>query len=298
MKKLVVLVSVAVLSVSAMYAQEAFKNVGLSAELGTTGIGVNVSYPVVTDHLILTAGYNFPSFSYKKTYTVSGARVNSMIDDMNAKIEAYNASGAGSIAKVSHVPSELTAEGKGTLNFSNFKFLAEYYPSKTNSFHITAGVFIGGDNRMDLTAQLDDQSWSTYKAALDANSKLGDKGITGLDKAARFNFDDQTVYFNPKKNGLAEGILEVSKVKPYLGVGIGRSVPDQRMGFQMELGFYYQNHVRLESDELLPEFDSTAKNEETVDDILKVFKTWVWYPQLTFRWTFRIGKASYNQVMR
>lgn len=319
MKKLLTLFTAVVLCTNIASAQEAFKHLGASFEVGTTGLGVNLSYPVVTDRLVISVGYNFPSLSITSDFELNGQPINSRIGEANAMIKTYNdliakypekAQEKGMtpmtpIATVDKIKTDVEAK----LNLGNVKIMAEYYPSKKSYFHFTAGVLIGNGDWMTVNADVDKAVWNVYTDAIKKNASIpnmkageltaGIPGapvlpqsdihpVEGLENAAKVTIHNQTYCLKPNSNGHLNTKLKIQKVKPYIGVGFGSSVPTKhRCGFQMEIGAYYQGKPSFESDALI-EYDEKAFSNKTVDDVVDYLVHIRWYPQVTFRLTGRI----------
>ena len=96
-----------------------FDHLGAGLSVGTDGIGIDVATPL-TDYVAFRTGVSFvPKIKIKKN--------NIHIKDDNATLEDH-----------------VDVEGK--LNIFDFKLLADFYPFKSSSFHITAGAFIGSED--------------------------------------------------------------------------------------------------------------------------------------------------------
>ena len=90
MKKLFTLALAALMACGAAQAQKAFRQVGVSLEAGTTGVGANLSLPVVSNHLILTVGYNFPSFGLNRSLELNSGSISQQMQQAIGKIDEYN----------------------------------------------------------------------------------------------------------------------------------------------------------------------------------------------------------------
>lgn len=311
MKKILTLALAASLIAGVAQAQEAFKHLGLSVEAGTTGLGVNLSYPIVTDHLVLTLGYNLPTFALTKDADLSVGAVNGKIDQANNAISTYNnivqdlnEQGLNTnnyqtietIKRLDAVGAEVEAE----INFVNYKAFLEYYPTTKSNFHFTVGVFSGNGEWVNIKATANREAWETYEQARRLNALIPNnvpnhpeiKPVEGLDECMKFNVDDQTILLKPESNGVMHARLAVEKIKPYVGIGFGNSVPSKRVGFQMELGAYYQKSPVFESASpntvFLDKYDSSVSSIDQVDNIMQTIRKISWYPQLTFRITGRL----------
>lgn len=334
-----------------VYAQEAFKHVGLSVEAGTTGLGVNLSYPLLTDHIILTLGYNFPVYTITKSAELSTGyvngkvgQVNSMITDFNNRASSYNQN-IPSMTELGLNVSEMqlidpieplesmNADLEAKINFGNFKAMLEIYPTKKSYFHFTFGVMVGNGDWMNISAAVDQHTWGTYEKALAASEQAANTvrtynanlasnnaiidqyntqidqynqipGVTPLshiqnlpsvgeqppvDDAAAVSLNGQLFVLDKNSGGRLDVALKVKKVKPYIGVGFGSSVPTKRrLGCQMEVGAYYQGKPILESPQENPTFEGAFYRDKLIDEVVKTIVHFQWYPQITLRFTGRL----------
>lgn len=336
MKKVFSLFAATILTLSSLSAQEAFKHLGASVEFGTTGLGVNISYPVITNRLIVSVGYNFPSYSIKSSFDLNGQPINERINAANSMIDQYNnmvnnfdnlvndypflkdyISSDFKMTAIDHIETvdKVHADIDAKLNFGNFKVMAEYYPTTKSFFHITAGFMIGNGEWMDIYADAERKAWNTYIKAIEQNATIPTikKGqltqgvkppfpgfqmpefpnrdiapVEGLDESVKFTINNDTYLLSPESNGHLNTKLTINKFKPYIGVGFGSSVPtERRVGFQMEIGAYYQGKPTFES-KYITKYDPSAFSNKTVDDVVEMLQYLRWYPQLTFRITGRI----------
>ena len=124
---------------------------------------------------------------------------------------------------------------QGKLKFANANLLFDYYPTVGSLFHITAGAYIGSN-----------------KAEIEGK---------GFDP---FSLNDYVVI--PDANGYFKGSVKFGgAVKPYLGIGLGRTIPNKTVGFKFELGVVYQGKVKVDSDYL-----NTAMKPDDVDDVVEI----------------------------
>lgn len=371
MRKAIALSLATLLTCGAVQAQDAFKHLGMSVEAGTTGLGVNLSYPVVTNHLILSVGYNFPSFSINKSVDLNPSYVNGRVDMVNSMIKEFNTGVEKNNANVKNMETlglqcatmtplaaidkleSMQGDIEAKVNFGNWKVMLEFYPTLKSYFHITAGVMIGNEEWMTVTGTVDPTTWGIYrqclaasdhalstveqyKGSLDANNakidsyneqiiqynaqvdeynkavdeynklpgvdpkekkeKLGKishlPDITlrdAIDDAAAVTVGDHTYVLDRNSNGRIDVAMKIKKVKPYIGVGFGSSVPTKhRMGFQMEIGAYYQGKPIIESLQQNDGFTGSTYSDKMLNEIVNTITRFEWYPQFTMRWTGRL----------
>jgi len=293
MKKLFILVAIIQASASTIGAQEAFKHLGMGLEVGTTGAGVEVSFPLVTDHLVIKGGYNFPSFSINKSFDVSTKTLNDNIQEANTKLQNKGVPSAELIKTTFNNPEPLSCSAKAKLGAA--KLMLEYYPSKKSSFHITAGIYIGSGDFVTIAGRSTEAFMTSYNSlCTEVNTLKGKYGQTikelediHPEDALKYNIGEKT-YQLTQKDGKAciDATFNVAKVRPYLGIGFGRSIPGTRCGFQVDLGAWYHGKPALNVPGQV-KYDSAAPSfmdQKTLDIIGKI----VVYPQLTFRFTCRL----------
>ena len=115
------------------------------------------------------------------------------------------------------------------ITFPNFKAMVDYYPAANSIFSITGGLYFG-NNHASTNGLIDD-----YEALVET---LGDKPV--------LRFED--IVITPNDDGSFDGKLEMGNtIKPYLGIGIGRTIPRNRVGVKFELGMVYQGKYSLSS---------------------------------------------------
>ena len=140
------------------------------------------------------------------------------------------------------------------VNLSNAKLLVDYYPFRNGIFSLTGGLYVG-------------QSKITMKGHADQ----------------KFNLDD--IVIQPDANGYFDASLVLgNSVKPYFGIGLGRTLAKKRIGFRFELGAIYQGHYKIKSDYMTSESVSEANN--AIEDELPKSVLDFW-PVLNFNLSYR-----------
>lgn len=268
-------------------AQQAFQSLGFGIEVGTTGAGVELSFPIVTNHIVIKGGFNAPSVSYPFSSSVDAGSLNSAIDDVNLQLQNI-----GSDERISTRFSDVMLTARPTVNLSTAKAMLEYYPFKKSSFHFTVGAYFGlSDDFITVNATTDKQFWGDFESLQQEVDALNEKyqdapGYTPVTiDELRFSAGERTFEIREKDGaGHIDAAISIAKVRPYVGLGFGRSVPNGRVGFQLDLGAWYHGTPSLESSNEVT-FDPSA--ESLVKDISLLDKL-SWYPQISFRLTFRI----------
>lgn len=290
-------VSMAMTSFAQRENMEAFRNLGVGVEVGVMGSGIQVAVPVVSNHLVAVVGFNsYALYGLDKIdydFDLSAGRINSGIKQLNSNVDDFNAkpeNAGNQIKRVSQsLPENFTITLNGKLS-PNYKILLEYYPSQKSSFHITGGLMFGSKSFFSLSGDADDNIQKLYDEAIQVQTDAQNAGAIAksdnliYDKL-QYSFDHRT--FAIKERVRVEGDIEMNAVRPYLGLGFGRSIPGRRVGFQFEIGAWYHGGLNIGSPNEI-EYDDWASVNEDVDDVIKTFKSISIFPQMTFRLTGRI----------
>lgn len=283
MKKVLSLVMALALCAGLANAQEAFKHLGAGVEIGTAGAGIEFSLPLVSDHLFFKAGYNFPSVSIKYGFDFPTKDVNANIAEVNNNLKKI----PGCTEQLSLLTDPAKVDASAKLNMSNVKLMFEYYPGKKSSFHITAGLFLGNPAfaNIGVTAT---KLWSEYQVKQQEVASLKTKypgaDIPTLPNSINYNVDGKSYGIT---DGSAGVDLTIAKVKPYLGVGFGRSIPKTRVGFQGEIGAWYHGKAGIKSVNTSVAYDKDAP-EILTDQIKNIVGKAIVYPCVTLRVTVRL----------
>ena len=163
-----------------------FNHFALGAEVGTTGWGFEAAMPA-TRYVTLRTGFTLmPVFKYsdRVKYTSHGNKE-------KVKVE-------------------------GSLHMGDWKLLADIYPSKSNSFHFTAGFYLG------MTHLIKAKNIEDFQ---------------GLDPGEGLEIGDMIV--RPDDEGVAHVNMKVNAFKPYVGIGFGRPVSKHRVNFACDMGVQF-----------------------------------------------------------
>ena len=235
-----------------------FDHLGAGVSLGTDGIGLDVAAPL-TDYVAFRAGVSFmPKIKIKKK--------DIHLKDNDPDIEDH-----------------VDVEGK--LNIFDFKLLADFYPFKSSSFHITAGAFIGSEDAVHAV--------NTSKI-LKYEKDYGQKGI-GLGN----------YWLTTDEKGYVHADLKVNSFKPYIGFGFGRAVPRKsRVSVSCDFGVKFwgkpglgamtkdfKHTVGNNSMESYRKFsydDLDENDDEDLKDAFKIIEKVIVYPVLNVRISGRI----------
>lgn len=199
MKRLILMAIVTVGVISVGMAQKVqnygfFNHASIGLSAGTTGIGLEISFPV-TKVIQFTAGYSFmPKISVLK----------------NVDYYYYIHSNGMNIRHTE------TTEVEGQLHMGDGKFLVEVSPFENYSFHVTAGLYVG--KTVLITAQ-------------------NNEPLSGINPDGEIMISGHKIKIGT--DGIARATVEVNKVKPYIGIGFGRSVPKKRVSVSFDAGLIF-----------------------------------------------------------
>lgn len=254
-------------SVSAQTDARIFNHLSVALNVGTTGIGADVSMPC-TRFLDFEAGFTImPKIKYS---TDIHTNVSSYVDANN---------------KYLRIPTDLdNIPIQGKLNMVNGKFLINVYPFLHSNFHVTAGAYFGKGDIVEV--------YNTQEGQLglvnDINKEIdkANQTIPGLNQP-NIGLEIGDYLLTPDAAGNAKATLHTNGFKPYVGIGFGRGCPkSKRVGFKFDMGalFWGTPEVVDHNGVSLSKQDWDGKDGGAFRIISK-FKV---YPVLNFRLCGRI----------
>lgn len=177
--------------------------------------------------------------------------------EVDVEYSGYNATASAELSEM-----ELT--------LPNFKVMLDYYPVENGIFALTAGLYFG-------------QNKATTNGLIRDYQQLSSQLGTTPD----LRYED--IVISPNSDGSFYGELGMgSKIKPYVGIGLGRTIPHKRVGFKFELGVVNQGKFQLSS----PNMNDAGNDwlNGLIDEMElpvseQVLKLW---PMLNFSLTYRI----------
>jgi len=142
---------------------------------------------------------------------------------------------------------------KANFSLSHVNLLFDFFPMQSGIFHFTAGAYFG-------------QNQVKVMGSAPEKFAAGDYEITPIN-----NKFDATVKLG-------------SSVKPYFGIGLGRTITNSRVGFKFELGVVYQGNLSIES----ANADTSGMNSEISKLDIPTWLVKLW-PMMTFSLSYRIN---------
>lgn len=312
MKKTFLSMALAVIAMSAIAQDEnleAFRRLGVGFEVGAMGAGVQVTVPVVTNHLFLVTGFNYAKLSYLKDVKIRKTEWNRAVEKLDKNVERFNANefcvdyftNGEPLQTIEPLPEDIILTADATLNSSAFLVSLQYYPFKNRSWYLKAGVAFGNQNLLTLRGEADDETKKSYYDAVILNDQLmryreehflldwliarhsvNYNGVDNLEDVMHFNIDKRTYSIRDCELDVA---IRIKKVRPYVAMGWGRAIPRRRLGCQFEMGFWYHDMPTIYSPKRLDTYDASAWGIAGFEHILTKV---VIYPQMTLRLTGRI----------
>lgn len=211
-----------------------FNHLSIGAEVGTTGWGFEAAVPLTHFVTFRTGFTTLPRFNIKT--------------DIN-----YNTHGT-----------EKNVDVLGRIHMSDYKLLADIYPFKHSSFHLTGGFYAGLPNL-----------GTAYN-----KEKLEVKTGEGLEIGGLF--------IRPDENDLVKLRLQVNSFKPYVGLGFGRPISSKHKvsaAFDLGVMFWGKPKIKIYSpdeDQWVRVTKEDIDDEDFHDGVNKLEKFTV-YPVLNFR---------------
>lgn len=231
------------------------KRVGIGVGVGTEGIGIDVATHL-NNYFGVRVGVNImPSFKFNT--------------DVDAEDVEENLNGSHYSSSLGYAPVELEASFARTTYDVKF----DVYPlgCSRSSFFITAGLSFGGEKLLKINGH-----WDDYDRA---NVEAGKYGV---------NIADYEIPLD--ENGNVEAGLKVKNVRPYLGLGWGRLVSKNRVGFRFELGVQFHGKPKLYASTIedMDEYLRDNLSDEESDDFNKIMDNFKVWPVLKFSLRGRI----------
>lgn len=245
------------------FKRKVFNHVAVNVGAGTEGISVGVAAPL-TNFFEFEAGVNvMPSFEIKDQLYIDAQQVSVSYQGYSTTV---------------NIPEE-AVDAKASFSRTTFNVKANVYPFGGNSkFFIAAGLSFGGKKIAKVSGvspslkhdvetkypQYKDQILNVIGANLgDYNLKLDDS----------FSID---------------GDLRCNNVRPYLGLGFGRVVPKNRLGFRFELGCQFMGKLKVYQNDNELDVRQMLNDAGADDDISKIVDDLNFYPVLKFSLVGRI----------
>lgn len=256
-KKLISLLICGIIVFSSKAQGGLFENWAVGINAGLYGGGLQVATSL-TPNLKLRGGFDFMSFTYNDAIDFDAP----IMLDINTSIPAPQKDFEGEL-------------NDAKLKFGNAKVLVDFYPMKNGVFCLTGGFYLG-NNKITANGMI-----NNYNEIV---TELQNNGYTG---PLYFEFED--VVIKPGADGSFDAKLKMGNaIKPYIGIGLGRTIANSRVGFKFELGAVYQGKYTIDSSNV-NDAGLQRVNDLAADVDLPFSKSWLnWWPMMNFAISYRI----------
>lgn len=232
-----------------------FNHVALNVGAGLEGVSVGVAAPV-TNFLEVEAGVNI--------------------------MPSFNISGDLDIPQVEIVPGIYTpantkVNAEGSLSRTTVNLKAFVYPFGGNTkFFVAGGFSFGGKKIAKVSGSSEDlkKYAAQYPQYRDQILQAASANLGGYNLSLNEDFE-------------INGDIRCNSFRPYLGLGFGRAVPKNRIGFRFELGCQFMGRLKVYQDDQELNLDKILEDAGD-DDISKIVKDIKVYPCLKFSIVGRI----------
>ncbi len=304
-----------------------FTTLELAANIGTTGLGLEIASPM-TKWTKLRVGFDYlPQFTIPMNFEMS-SYVDGKVSDKFEKIQdlMYSLSGMT-------IDQEINMESKPTM--ATFRLLVDVYPFKNNRhWHFTAGFFVGGKSvgksinkitempsllalnmydRLYQTITSDefldkvqddphflyeltgisalDGEFLSYYTAVELQDKMlamGKLGVHVGDYRLDENGNPVPYMMMPDKDGTVSAKAKVNRFRPYLGFGYGGALSnDGKWEASFDAGVQFWGGAPK-----VTTHDGTVLNNLTnlrgkVGSYMDIMKAIPVYPTIDFRISYR-----------
>jgi len=238
-------------------AQRPLSEFSAGVDAGTLGVGV-WGATNLTSNLSLKAGFSYAGWSFDRTHSETGVRgyVNGL--ETNRRVEL-----------------DLDVINP-RLRIPHGRLLVDWAPGG-GMFSVVAGTYIGN---FDLGVDAKVTNWDAISTA-----------NTDIDF---IEFEEFGISLLPRDDGTFDGTLRIgNRIKPYLGIGLGRTIPENRFGFRFDLGVIHQGNLRFISDQAaIGDLQGATNSVEIPEDwgFISDFSTLAqFWPVINFSLTVRLN---------
>lgn len=218
-------------------------HLSVSLEAGGTGFGFEVA---TTLHPKFALRTGFTMFIFSKTEEGHINSYNNDYDDFNDFIKDMPE--VQKILKEKGLPTSIGQADKyvplkNELRYYNGKILVDYYPIEKRRFRVTAGLYFGNSSFLRISGQY---PYELLQSIRILNQYLPtDKRLRPIVENVDGIFCNEKM--GPGPSGKVECTYKINPVKPYIGIGGGRSVPNKRIGINFDIGLLMEGKRTLTS---------------------------------------------------
>jgi hypothetical protein len=262
------------LGITAQENMEALSHLSVGVEAGLHGFGIEAAMPVHKS-LVVKAGVNFlPGDLFSTDLSLDTEELKNAQEDLEKNGGKHFDHKFGDEAIIN--------AGLG-LGLTNLKLMVNWYPFEKRRLYLAGGFYysLNDDPFIKISGQTTDNDWAALQE-LQAMDPNGDHEL-GLEVGGQ-------KYSVIEKDGCGymQADLRMAPLKYYLGLGLGRGIPNNRIGLQFELGaMIYSNATFFCQDKEITKEGLSEQFGESVEQIFDFMDQYPIYPQLTIRLNFR-----------
>lgn len=317
MKKLL-LAAFAALTVAGAQAQDDYDfykinhnvRLGVGVGVGTEGIGIDVATHL-NNYFGVRVGLNFmPGFKFNtdvdvdQEIGVQGAynewREMATTADAEKYGELwdkyhYNMGRSSDGHEIPALPStveDVNVEANFARTTFDVKFDIYPFGAHHSSFFVTAGFQVGGNKLVKVKGHSEQakdfmKEFTPWYNGLDANQLAVASQYNVTRNSYGFTVGDYIIPFD--ENGDVNAGLKVNNFRPYLGLGWGRLVPRNRVGFRFEMGVQFHGKPKAYAEGVdLDRIMNEAQLDDEKNDFDKIMDNFKVWPVLKFSLRGRI----------
>lgn len=206
-----------------------FNHLSVGLSLGTTGIGFEVG-TLICPYVGVRAGVDFmPKFTVKNHFDYDRPSVLNNVNPELLETRYVNIPEYGASVDV-----------KGKPNKTQGKILFDIYPGKNTMFHFTVGATFGSSVLASVRAT------DRAIAAIELYNSDIKNGLVVPEPNYPDGFSVELEGYKLTPNeGRIRLDAKVNGFRPYLGFGVGRTVPRNRVGCKFEMGVEFWGKPKL-----------------------------------------------------
>ena len=273
------------LLISAQDNMEAFRHLSIGGEIGLHGVGVEVAVPIQR-HLVIKAGYNWvPSNDWFNTEISLDTKD---LKSAQENYETYSAAIGKPYKFQNKFGNEAIVNAGLQLGLTNYKAMINWYPFASGRFYIAGGVYYTPEKNQDepfirLSGNTTEKDWAALK---ELKEKTDDNGY----ELALEIGDERYAVIEKNGCGYMQADFRMDPLKYYVGMGLGRCVPNNRIGLQLEIGamIYHNGLLYCQDKEVGSILDAAKEFGNDAQEIIEYVDKYPVYPQLTLRLCFRM----------
>ena len=255
---------------------EPFRHFSVGAELGLHGLGVELAMPV-HKKLVLKAGYNWsPDKDLLNTDIIIDTREYRQYQEEHPLLRFEHKFEDETVIKAGY-----------RMGLSNVKAMVNWYPFTLGRFYMSGGVYYSLNKKDPFIKLSGYTSRDDWAALVELRNKTLD---LNKEKQLAVEIDgEQYAAVERENRGYIEADYITSQLKYYVGMGLGRCVPNKTIGFQLEVGamIYSSATLYCQDKEIGSIREAAVAFGEDTREILEYMDKYPVYPQLTMRFSFR-----------